>query len=370
MDILSAMLANRPVTLKDIQTLVETHEPEGLYLEYKRGIWKGDPDGDLADGFRRYASGFANAEGGLLILGVVGGEDVQRDDKWSIEGAQCPDPKGWTDWLNNVLRDVAIRTRAHWRSIETGHGSQVVVVAVDRAQELIRLHVKKRLACHLRVGSSTVLIDDTHYADLVLGRRVKPDLELLLPTDLEVNTDAGGQFIRVQCALHNQGLVWVPDLTIALVGYFRLGVPASESIRRQLDVRVGAAADQLLLAIAGAEVWNQKVVTNGGMWLPRHHDLVNRVLPPFATIELSARVDQFPSGEAGIPWAWCGTILVIPMNGGPLWAQVRVQGGDGLAPLGQAWIPGKGRAPVVAWLCGANAHRELDEIVAGDPGRM
>jgi hypothetical protein len=371
MNILSAMLANRPVTLADIQTFVDTKEPESLYLEYKRGVWASDPNRDLPENFRRYASGFANAEGGLFVVGVVGGEDVQGDAEWSIEGAHCPDSKGWTDWLNNVLRDVALRARTHWRSIETQNGGQVVVVAVDRAQELVRLHKKKHLVCFLRIGSSTVQIDDTHYADLVLGRRVKPDLELV-PQDLLVSNDTLGQFIRVQCSLHNQGLVWVPDVTIALVGYFRRGAPASESIQRQLDIREGPAANQLLLSIAGDELWTQQLQPghSPGQWLPRRHTLVSRGLPPFATIDLSVRVDQFPVCKPGIAWAWCGAILVVPMNGGPLWAQVRAQG-DAVVPFtGETWIPDKGRTPVVAWLCGNDAHRDLDEILAGDPARM
>jgi hypothetical protein len=174
--------------------------------------------------------------GGLFVVGIVGGEVSHGAAQWSIEGVTaCPDPAGWTAWLSAVLQEVSVRTRVRWQIRKADDGNDIVLVAVDRAQELIRLYKRPALLCHLRVGDETVSIDDTLYADLVLGRRVKPDLELLAPK-VTVSRDSIGHHMNVNVTVQNNGLVWVPDMKVAWVGYSHGQMPAaSESLRRQLE---------------------------------------------------------------------------------------------------------------------------------------
>lgn len=59
-------------TEADIDALVQAHRPEDLYLEFKRKA--GAPNDILGDGdkkaFSKAVSGFANADGGILVFGV------------------------------------------------------------------------------------------------------------------------------------------------------------------------------------------------------------------------------------------------------------------------------------------------------------
>jgi hypothetical protein len=77
MNMLGAVLTGRAVAPADVLGLIQQREREGLYLEYKRGAWL-DRAKSAGHEMREYASAFANAEGGLLIVGVVGGEDAQK----------------------------------------------------------------------------------------------------------------------------------------------------------------------------------------------------------------------------------------------------------------------------------------------------
>ena len=126
---------------------------------------------------RAQVSGFANAEGGVLIIGIVGGETSQGADAWTFESPVCPDQAGWDEWLGRVLSDVSAKTRVEWKVVPVD-GVDVVVVAANRAEALIRVYEKPNLVCHLRVGPQTVPIPESLFADLALGRRAKPDLAI------------------------------------------------------------------------------------------------------------------------------------------------------------------------------------------------
>src|SRR6185503_7237783 len=144
---------------------------EGLYLEYKRGLWMSDED--VAREVRRYVSGFANAEGGLLAIGIVGGEDAQGDQRWSFEPPVCPDRSGWDAWLSRTIQHVAVSTRVRWQIVSLEQGD-CVLVATSRSESLVRVYEKPSLVGYLRVGDQTIPMGDSLFADLALGRRMRP----------------------------------------------------------------------------------------------------------------------------------------------------------------------------------------------------
>jgi hypothetical protein len=347
MDILGSVLAGRPVADSDILDLVARREPEGLYLEYKRGKWLG-ADKTRGHELREYTSGFANAEGGLLVIGVVGGEDAQGADKWSIEGASCPDKAGWEDWLSRVLQEIAARTRVRSQIVQI-ESQEVVLVGVDRAEVLIRVYEKPRLICYLRTGSQTIPIEDTLFADLALGRRVKPDLELKVEK-VEASSDSIGFGLNVTVTVHNQGLVWVPDLRVALVGYLSGPTPVSESMKRHLDIWPVPPAHE------SAPVTTSEFGSNAGRGGDGHE------LRPFEETRFGLRVKRLPASEEKVRWGWAGAVLVLPKNGSPLWAQIAVEGEGHRATGTRCWVPSIGTAPVVAWLWSREASYDIAAI--------
>src|SRR5678816_3419461 len=81
---------SRAPTPAEIDELLASHVNEDLWLEYKRGRWLTDTDAKRQRKLRRYVAGFANADGGAVLVGVAGAEEPeQRTDKqWAVDG--CP----------------------------------------------------------------------------------------------------------------------------------------------------------------------------------------------------------------------------------------------------------------------------------------
>lgn len=366
MGMLGAVLAGRRVPAGDVLGLIERREPEGLYLEYKRGLWLGQaksPGHEL----REYTSAFANAEGGLLVVGIVGGEDAQKGQKWTIEGPTCPDQAaGWEDWLGQVLEEIAARTRVRWQVVSIG-SQDVVLVGVDRAEALIKVYEKPDLVCYLRIGALTIPIDDTLFADLALGRRANPDLALKI-SKAYGGVDSLGYYVNLSLTVSNHGLLWVPDCKVALVGYSRLGgstlmgrapsVPASDSLVRHLDVRpMDPARGDVDVAVTDL---SRAPTPNGS----------RTELRPFESAEFGIRLDNLPVPAEHLEWAWAAAILALPKQAGPLWAQLAISSTGRNPPFCSGWMPSAGTPPVVAFKCGGDVPTGLLSIFPGGVPRQ
>jgi hypothetical protein len=351
LQLLVDVLQRRPVDPALLRDFVRERVPEGPFLEYKRGQWL---DTHEAQDLRGYVSGFANAEGGVLILGIVGGEDVQGPDKWSLEPPKCPDQAGWEVWLGKVLADVSAKTRVDWQVVSV-EGNDLVVIAANRAEALIRVYEKPNLVCYLRVGEHTHPIQETLFADLAVGRRAKPDLAL---EELSVNTgtDASGFFVAVNLVVHNQGLLWVSDLSVTWSGYRTTGwsghgpkgAPVSASLERSLDLRPTSRRG-IEPVIAPFRSWIPG--GEGGSWLSISNKQAKDARP-FELVRFATPILGVPIVPE--PWAWYGAAMVLPQNSAPLWAQLAVHGNNNVQLDAKAWALPPGASPVVAWFQGNN----------------
>jgi hypothetical protein len=343
LELLDAVLGRRSVDPAILADLVREKVTEGQYHEYKAGKWLTEPD--VKQELRAQVSGFANAEGGVLIIGIVGGEPGQGAAGWTFDPPACPDQAGWDEWLGRVLADVSAKTRVEWNVVTVG-GVDVVVVAATRAEALIRVYEKRNLVCHLRVGPQTIPIPETLFADLALGRRAKPDLTLEQLSARPMN-DSSGFHLGLTVFVHNQGLLWVPDLSAVWVGYTQARPSVvSASIRREIDLRPTTRGDVApLVARFGSTLigGSQRQIVDG----------IEIDLKPFDLRQFTIRIGGIPLSPPGKTWAWYAAIMVLPRNGSPLWAQVAVQGNNtGIATVSKAWALPPRTVPVVAWLEG------------------
>jgi hypothetical protein len=356
LELLDDILGRREADASLLAALVQKHVPESLYHEYKRGQWLTP---NSSQDVRAHVSAFANAEGGVLILGIVGGEDSQGTAKWTFEPPACPDPGGdWNAWLGRILSDVATKTRVEWQVVNV-NGNAVVLIAANRAQELIRVYEKRSAVCYLRVADNTVPIEQTLYADLALGRRAKPDLTL---EALEIggSTDSGGFHLDVGLVVHNQGLLWVPDVRVVWIGYARTpSVPSpslvSASLKREIDLR-STIREELAPIVVPCNFWEPSIY--GGRWKTGVDD-VEIAVKPFELRKFSAQIRGLPVGRTSGSWAWCGAVMILPKNGSPLWAQLLIQGESENVGLRKAWALPSGTPPVVAWFQGDSVLIDL-----------
>jgi hypothetical protein len=344
-ELLADVLGRRPVDATILAGLVCEKVGEGSFHEYKRGLWV--TTADVKQELRAQVSGFANAEGGVVIIGIVGGEPSQGAAAWSFEAPTCPDAAGWDEWLGRVLSEISAKTRVEWQVVSV-KGVDVVVVAANRAEALIRVYEKPNLVCHLRVGPQTVPIPETLFADLALGRRAKPDLALE-QLIVNGNTDSGGFYLNVNFFVHNQGLLWVPDFGAAWCGYARSASQASGSLTRLLDLKPTGRND-LAPVVGDFNIWVRNPIYGGG-WMNRPDEKPTQV-KPFDLLKLGQKIVGLPVTTESGPWAWYAAIMVLPMNGSPLWAQLAVHGRSGVVIRTKAWPLPQGTAPVLAWFEG------------------
>jgi hypothetical protein len=246
-----------------------------------------------------------------------------------------------------VLEEIAARARVRWQVVSVD-SQDVVLVAVDRAEVLIRVYEKPNLVCYLRIGDQTVPIDDTLFADLALGRRAKPDLEFGT-LSAHGGVDSSGYYVIASVVVHNRGLVWVPDIKVACVGYMRGPHPAPESMRRYLDVRPTTPPHEGIAATVrdlnpGADAKN------------------GPELRPFEQTQFAIKLNGLPASEERVPWAWAGAIVAVPSQGPPSWAQLAFTGLGHQPPTCHGWVPRPGIAPVVAFAWSRETPSDLVTI--------
>jgi hypothetical protein len=172
--LLEELMEGRRLTASELDKLLVDQPNEDEYLDYKSGLLLAS--GNIKKGratVRQYLSGFANSEGGVLVVGV---NDAKPH---AVDG--CP-PQGSTpldEWAQSCVSDMAPyfspQPRIH---VVTHPGGNVLVAAVGRAPQLVPCIEEGKLKYFLRMHHSTIEAPPYLISDLVLGRRRDPVIDL------------------------------------------------------------------------------------------------------------------------------------------------------------------------------------------------
>lgn len=241
-ELLDVVLAGAELRAEDIDQLLWCRTGEHLHLEYKRGDILSKPKARRAQLIREYAAAFANAEGGLLLVGISGGEE----GIWEVTGCEEHMVGGnLKEWADDALRTLAPHLypapRTHVVMHEKG---PVLVIAVDRAPTLVPCIENAVPVYYLRIGHQTMKIDPYLHADLVLGRRQRPVLQI--EGKMEAKGSATSIDLTCRFVIENDGLVWAEDIRGLITGYFdlregqfpnALEEPFPNALKRHLDIR-------------------------------------------------------------------------------------------------------------------------------------
>lgn len=187
---------------------------EDQYLDYKDGsITTREKRGQARITIREYVTGFANGDGGILVLGVT--------DRSPREISPC----SWIGnetldrWAESLLLDIAPRFSPPPRIHVVEHSKgPVLIIAVARAGELVPCVESRQLKYFLRVNQSTIEAPAYLISDLVLGRRQHPIVELTVsveqPPPYAKSEEAG---IGITFSAQNVSLVTAEQLALGLV---------------------------------------------------------------------------------------------------------------------------------------------------------
>lgn len=213
-ELLDSVMSGQQVEPRQIDDLVANQVREDLYLDYKHGN-ELKKENHPASTIRRYVSGFANSDGGIVIVGI----DATQ---WNVTGCSAPGGGDLAEWASRCLTPIAPHLSPPPRIQVVSHtNGNVLIIATYRSHSLVPVVESGRLVHYLRLGEQTLTAPDYLISDLVLGRHQKPQLELtkvyLQVTDPP--TQAPKETIRFTLSFDviNEGLYWAENVGIGLV---------------------------------------------------------------------------------------------------------------------------------------------------------
>jgi hypothetical protein len=215
---------------------------EGQFVDFKNGSVTDDRD-VAKQVVRSYVTGFANADGGLLVIGVSDGDGVAAQRK--ITPTKRPGGATLDLWARSCLDDMAGQLVPFPRfQVLTVGGSEVLIVATARAPAMVPCHERGARVYYLRVGDSTKVVPDYLVSDLMLGRRAHPILQVRRSgKGGGVNGGPGGWALGFSFEVENAGFTPARAVRIGLITMAmpptrrENGMVASEHLRTFFDVQ-------------------------------------------------------------------------------------------------------------------------------------
>jgi hypothetical protein len=187
---------------------------EDDFLDFKGG--KGVRAEKLKELLWENVTGFSNAAGGVLVLGV----SDKRPRRVEGVGHAVPGSEEPRVWAQKILGTASARIAPPPRFIPVQVGKrQVLVVATASASpQLIPLPGRDpRYA--MRIGESTQILPPHLVADLLVGRRAQPSFEVS-PESIQGNL-RGGQpeifGIQLTCRIENESFVYAKRVVLGCI---------------------------------------------------------------------------------------------------------------------------------------------------------
>lgn len=224
-EMLYYLLEYNTLTPDQLDEFIQKNPDEDQYFDYKDGsITTSQNRSERSKTIREYISGFANSDGGILIIGVSENQPRQIAPCATNVGKQP-----LAQWASSCLHDMVayFSPQPRFQVIKHPQGL-VLAIAVARAPSLVPCIKDGKLNYFFRIGDSTLQVPEYLIADLVLGRRQHPLLNLvILPVDLtaqSVKSRSGRDDIPARCAtfsftVENLSLVTAEDVKIGAVSW-------------------------------------------------------------------------------------------------------------------------------------------------------
>lgn len=216
-DLLEKMMNGEIITIDDISVILNQKRDfrEGVHIEYKHGD-KIKSKNQGSKTIRKYLTGFANSNGGVLIIGF---DEV----KWEVTGAESPTKDSLVSWASTCIQQFISEFSPIPRFQMVAHpAGNILLVATYTAPNLIAIPVNGKRIYYFRVHDQTPQMPDYLVSDLLLGRRQHPYFAV---NDLEVSNihlshnknDYMWIDISLEILFENQSLYRVSDLRAGLV---------------------------------------------------------------------------------------------------------------------------------------------------------
>ena len=190
-----------PFTMTQLQELFKDGAQEGQYLEFKRGSALGTSS-ELRKELVKDCTGFANANGGLILYGVAE-EDI---DGIPAAASLSPvaDSKMNGDWITNVIRSNTSPPLSGFEVTELAvDGGRVIAIEIEQASTAHQNLIDRRY--YQRAGRATEPMVDYQIRD-VINRRLRPAVSVE-PKFVSLKRSQNLHRYALQIAMTNIGAV-------------------------------------------------------------------------------------------------------------------------------------------------------------------
>lgn len=314
--LLEALTSGHELTAAELDNLLTDQVVEDLYLEYKHGDELKKPK-KARDTVRQYTSGFANSDGGILVIGV-------DEAEWKVTGASSPGGGDLARWASTCLQHMASHFSPVPRFYVIDHPEgNVLVVVTARSLGVVPCLEDGRIIYYFRIHDQTLKAPEYLVSDILLGRRRQPHLQVteFSLKDISTTRDTGS---------NTHDLVFLPVFKVE-----------NQGLLRARNVRVGIVS-------LDKSPWNNKqllstyllsFVNLGGQSIEECSHKVTSVadIEPFSV--------SFFKGFGGFqiplatnhgwktPYCWKAALYVTAEDSSPTWYQLRLWVNDGLLEL-------------------------------------
>ena len=314
-DLHERMLTGHPVLAEHVDEALRTgrkraEEWETQYVEFKAGDFLANKSSDNKTGepgkpykaaavLRKWVAGFANADGGLLVIGVSEGTKAVT----GLGGTCGAVRKNPSEWAGHALSQLAWQLDPPPRIEVVDHpDGQVLLIDVGRSRGLVGCSENGQVIHYVRFGESTLAMPAHLVSDLVTGRRSEPRL---VPQRMEARCQNDKGAWKVSFDVFNDSPHWVSAVHASVVSYgqYNGALTASDE--------VPALPARLAQWVRGEEC----AVVRRGDRTPPSGDR----LKPFEARRVDVRIGLMPAPIE----EWRFALFVSAPEAAPRWFEVR-----------------------------------------------
>lgn len=317
LELLNRIMAGYEISSDELNSLIDDKVKEGQLLDYKHGneLNKGSKPSPR-DTIRQYVTGFANADGGILIIGV---DAEKKDQPWEVTGASAPGGHDLARWASDCLSDIMplFSPLPRFQILQHPKGN-ILVIAALRSANLVPCTESGKIVYYLRIHDKTVAAPDYLLSDLVLGRRQHPLLQLrevqfmsLSKEPIEKSMTLTVCFVA-EITIENYGLSWAEAVDVGLIGWvggidYR-GIPETSSLRSHINIQEPAL---------GLYTGPRHLVHTA------HNPVIIRTFESFS-FALGGMSWYIPvrQGRDMYKYVWNAALYIVNKNSPPIWYQV------------------------------------------------
>jgi hypothetical protein len=362
---LQAIMQGQKIMAAELDAFIATNQREGQLHDFKSGkLTHATTKKEKEDGLqtiRDWTTAFANADGGVLLIGPEDAAPHTITGCTKI-GNEAPD-----DWAQKALTGVTglFSPAPRFQIVEHPPEGDVLLIATERAPQLIPSITAGKMTYHLRINASTVEVPEYLISDLVLGRRQRPVFEIrILSCAWQDDGDKLALNLRrlaLALVIQNRSMVRADKGQVGVVGWTLREPLRNDHVLMYVDLQIPE------VDVRGIGEWSPSLLVQRSANSPP--------IPPFEHLDVSLWSGTLwvpcfiQHGETGEPFAFCRfAAFVASETSAPTWFQIEVA-----IARGRTWdevstehietacyrVP-RGVRPVISCTLGDKARAEFD----------